>query len=105
MQAGPAVAAPAVVRALRAFVAAHGGAGTAVVEHLGRSRARVVVVAADGTWGDQVVTGVGPGTDAARAACDAAGIPVVDGWDRELSAAVRPSPAGWARMARTPTRR
>jgi len=90
-----------VVTALRSFVAEHGGSGTAVVEHLGRSGARVVVVAADGTWGDQVV----PGVEAGRAACEAAGVPVADGWDRELSSRVRPSPGGWRRMARTPTSR
>lgn len=65
---------------LRGFAAKHGGA-SAVVEYLGRRGARIVLVGDDGTWGDQVVP---EGVDAAKAAVEAAGVTLVDGWPREL---------------------
>jgi len=68
-----------------------------VVSYLGRSGARVVVVAGDGAFGDAIVTGV----EAGAAVCEQAGIAVADGWDRELSARITPSPADRARMAGT----
>ncbi len=82
---------------LRAFVAAHGGAGAAVVEPIGRVGVRIVVVAEDGTYGDAVA----PSADTAAAMCRRAGIAVADGWTRELSAKVAPSPADRRRMAGT----
>ncbi len=81
----------------RAFVLAHGGTGTAVINYVGRVGARIVVVAADGAFGDAVVAGVHAGA----AVCRRAGIPVADEWDRELSAAVRPSAQDRRRMAGT----
>lgn len=82
---------------LRTFVAAHGGAGEAVVEPIGRVGVRIVVVAADGSYGDAVASSA----DTAAAICERAGIPVADGWTRELTAAVAPSPADRRRMAGT----
>lgn len=82
---------------LRAFVAAHGGTGAAVVEPIGRVGVRIVVVAADGSYGDAVA----PSSDTAAALCRRAGIDVADGWSRELSASVAPSPADRRRMAGT----
>ena len=82
---------------LRGFVADHGGKGTAVVTHLGRSGARIVVVAGDGAFGDAIVSGI----EAGAAVCEQAGIPVADGWDRELSARLAPSAADRERMAGT----
>ena len=82
---------------LRAFVAEHPGPATAVVSYLGRSGARVVVVAGDGAFGDAIVTGI----EAGATVCAQAGIPVADGWDRELSARIAPSPADRERMAGT----
>lgn len=79
------------------FAARSGGAGAvAVVEYLGRSGARIVVVAADGSYGDAVVSGV----TAAHAVCAAAGLLVVQ-WDRALSARISPTPADRRRMAGT----
>jgi hypothetical protein len=93
----PSTPAPAAaVAAMKAFAAAHGGSATAVVEYLGRSGARIVLVGADGAWGDQVVADVA----AARAACEAAGVTVADGWGRELSDAVRTSGYEWGLMGR-----
>jgi hypothetical protein len=84
------------VAALKKFAARHGGSARAAVEYLGRRGARVVLVGADGTWGDLVLSDV----DSAAAACAAAGVTVVDGWPRELSEAVRTSGTEWGRMGR-----
>jgi len=85
------------VKRLREFVAGHSGNGNAVINYLGRNGARIVVVADDGAYGDAVVSGV----VAAAEVCRQAGIPVADGWDRELSAKISPSPADRQRMAGT----
>jgi hypothetical protein len=84
------------VKRLRDFVAGHSG-GTAVINYLGRPGARIVVVADDGAYGDAVVSGV----VAAAEVCRQAGIPVAEGWDRELWAKISPSPADRRRMAGT----
>jgi hypothetical protein len=88
---------PATVAALRAFAKDHGGSATAVVSYLGRRGARIVLVGADGTWGDQVVA---DGVDAAKAACEAAGVAVAGKWERELSEAVKTSGYEWGLMGR-----
>jgi len=85
------------VGSLRAFVTEHAGPATAVVSYLGRSGARIVVVAGDGAFADAIVSGIEAGT----AVCERAGIPVADGWDRDLSARLTPSPADRERMAGT----
>lgn len=82
---------------LRAFVTGHTGPATAVITYMGRSGARIVVVAGDGAFGDAIVSGV----EAGAVVCEEAGIPVADGWDRELSAQLTPSPADRERMAGT----
>jgi uncharacterized membrane protein len=84
----------ALLSALTSFAAAHGGPGTAVVEYVGRGRARVVVVGTDGIWGDEVVSDVETG----KAAAEAAGFTVTDSWDRELTAALKTTEADWLRM-------
>ncbi|HEV2088046.1 MAG TPA: hypothetical protein VGR21_07020 [Cryptosporangiaceae bacterium] len=83
--AGPTAPPPRVVARLERFAVAHGGSAMAVVEHLGRPGARIVLVGADGTWGDQVVESVAEG----RAACEAAGVPVADTWERALANGLR----------------
>jgi hypothetical protein len=82
---------------LRGFVAAHGGSGQAVVEYLGRVGARIVVVAADGAFCDAIA----PSEQTAAEICERAGIPVADGWTRELTASIAPSPGDRRRMAGT----
>ena len=82
---------------MRAFVTEHTGPATAVISYLGRSGARIVVVAGDGAFGDAIVSGI----EAGAAVCEQAGIPVADGWDRELSAQLAPSAADRERMAGT----
>jgi hypothetical protein len=83
------------VAGIEAFAAAHGGA-KAVIEYVGRRGARIVLVGDDGAWGDQVA----PGTDVARQACETAGVPVENSWERELMAQIRPSHDLWRSMAR-----
>ena len=85
------------IDSLRRFVRAHGGSGTAVVSYLGRPGARIVVIAADGAFGDAVVRSI----DVGRAICEVAGIDVADGWTRELSSAVRFTTAERRRMGGT----
>jgi hypothetical protein len=85
------------VKRLQEFVAGHPGNGTAVINYLGRPGARIVVVADDGAFGDAVVSGV----VAAAEVCRRAGIPIAEGWDRELSAKITPSSADRRRMAGT----
>lgn len=79
---------------LRGFAASHGGDAVAVIEHLGRVGARIVVIAPDGEFGDQMVSSV----DAAGKVCQRAGLTVRE-WDRELTALVTMTPADRRRMA------
>lgn len=81
---------------LRTFVSARGGTGSAVVQYLGRPGFRIVVVAADGTFADAVVSGQAQ----ADAVCQAAGIPAGT-WTRDLTSRITISPADRTRMAGT----
>lgn len=81
-------------RRIGAFARRHGGA-EASVEYLGGRGARIVLVAADGTWGDLVA----PAWDTARAAVGQAGITVHDDFGPDLAAKVRTGPYEWSRMA------
>lgn len=80
---------------IKTFSAEHGGA-RAVIEYVGRRGARIVLVGEDGVWSDQFASG----TDVARAACEAAGVPVNNEWERELMEQMRPSNDLWRSMAR-----
>jgi hypothetical protein len=80
---------------IKTFANGHGGA-RAVIEYVGRRGARVVLVGEDGEWSDQFASG----TDVARAACEAAGVSVENGWERELIEQMRPSNDLWRSMAR-----
>lgn len=82
---------------LRDFLVGHGGKGVAVISHIGRVGARIVVVADDGAYGDAVASSV----ESATEICSQAGIPVADGWTRELSAKIAPSAEDRRRMAGT----
>lgn len=82
-------------RNLRRFAAAHGGSADGVVEYVGRLATRVVVVGADGAWGDQVART----PEIARAAAEQAGLTLHDEFDGELGAKIRTGPYEWRRMA------
>lgn len=80
----------------RAFLSAHGGSGNAVVQYLGRPGYRIVVVAADGTFADAVVS------DRARADAVCSDVSMeVAGWSRELTSRITISSADRTRMAGT----
>jgi hypothetical protein len=81
-------------RQIGAFAERHGGA-EAQIAYLGRSRARIVLVGEDGTWGDLVA----PGHALAVQAAEKAGITVRESFDGELAAKVRTGPYEWRRMA------
>ena len=82
---------------LRNFLSGHTGSGTAVINYLGRVGARIVVIADDGAFGDAVASS----ERAAAEICAQAGIPVADGWNRDLSAKIQPSAEDRRRMAGT----
>ncbi|MGQ0838541.1 hypothetical protein [Actinokineospora sp.] len=88
------VPAPA-LKAATAFVAAHGKPARAVVEHLGRAGARVVLVGADGALGDVLVAD--PATGAALVE-RVEGLEKSD-WDRETVAAAKIGAGHRRRMA------
>ncbi|MEU6536208.1 hypothetical protein [Streptomyces sp. NPDC047000] len=76
------------------FSAAHGGA-EGQVAYVGRRGARIVLVGADGAWGDLVA----PSREIALTAVGKAGITLHDSFDGELAAKVRTGPYEWKRMA------
>ncbi len=82
---------------LREFLAGHTGQGVAVINYLGRVGARIVVIADDGAFGDALASSV----EAAAEICSQAGVPVADGWNRELSGKLSPTPEDRQRMAGT----
>ncbi|MBB0246018.1 hypothetical protein FNQ90_18375, partial [Streptomyces alkaliphilus] len=80
---------------IRAFAAEHGGSADASLTHLGVSGYRLVLVGADGTWGDVVTRH----REKALAAAASAGVTVHDTFDGEPAARVRTGPYEWSRMA------
>ncbi|SCL15558.1 hypothetical protein GA0070616_0764 [Micromonospora nigra] len=83
------------VAGIKSFAAEHGGA-KAVIEYVGKRGARIVLVGADGAWGDQFAEDTG----VARQACATAGVDVENAWERELMDQMRPSNDLWRSMAR-----
>lgn len=81
-------------RQIESFAGHHGGA-RGQVAYLGEPGARLVLVGADGTWGDLVA----PSTESATAAAEAAGVALKESFDGELAAGVRTGPYEWTRMA------
>ncbi|MEO6714859.1 MAG: cytochrome c oxidase subunit 4 [Mycobacteriales bacterium] len=78
---------------IRAFGSAHGGA-TANVQHLGRGAARVVLVGADGEWGDLVTGDIA----AAQQACTLAGAEAPTVWPSGLGLRMRTDRSTWEQM-------
>ncbi|WP_407564193.1 hypothetical protein [Streptomyces sp. 184] len=81
-------------RQIESFAGRHGGA-RGQVAYLGEPGARLVLVGADGTWGDLVA----PSTQTAAAAAEAAGVTLRESFDGELAAGVRTGAYEWTRMA------
>ncbi|MEU5364409.1 hypothetical protein ABZ354_13110 [Streptomyces sp. NPDC005925] len=82
-----------VARRIGAFAKAHGGA-EGQVAYLGERGSRIVLVGADGGWGDIVAP-----TGIARQAVEKSGITVHEDFDGEFAARVRTGPYEWSRMA------
>lgn len=82
-------------RQIGAFARHHGGSAEAQLAYLGERGTRIVLVAADGTWGDLVA----PTHAIAQAAAERAGVTVHDTFDGDLAAKVRTGPYEWSRMA------
>ncbi|MFD0314238.1 hypothetical protein [Streptomyces flavalbus] len=81
-------------RQIGAFSKAHGGA-EGQVAYLGQRGARIVLVGADGGWGDLVA----PTHAIAEQAVRASGITVHETFDGEFAAKVKTGPYEWNRMA------
>ncbi|MER7011291.1 hypothetical protein ABT324_07670 [Saccharopolyspora sp. NPDC000359] len=77
--------APKAIATAEAFVAAHGKSARAVVENLGQVGARVVLIGADGRFGDVVVPDVATGNALVEAV---EGLSAHE-WDGETVAAVK----------------
>jgi hypothetical protein len=89
----PPAAAIELAHQIAAFARGHGGAD-AVVQHLGRGRAEVVLVGADGAWGNLV----GAGVATAREAAALAGATVHAAWPSGLGNRVRTGEEEWVAM-------
>ncbi|WP_030380602.1 MULTISPECIES: hypothetical protein [unclassified Streptomyces] len=76
------------------FAKAHGGA-EGQIAYLGQRGARIVLVGADGGWGDLVA----PTHAIAKQAVAAAGLTVHEAFDGEFAGRVRTGPYEWSRMA------
>lgn len=78
---------------LRAFDKRAGGGCVAVVDHVGRVGARIVVIAPSGDFGDVLASSVA----AAASICERVGLPVRP-WDRETTGLLEPSADDRVRM-------
>jgi hypothetical protein len=79
---------------INGFAKAHGGA-EGHVAYIGQRGARIVLVGADGGWGDLVA----PTHEIALKAVEKSGITVHEDFDGEFAAKVRTGPYEWSRMA------
>lgn len=84
-----------IAKNLTAFAKQHGGSAEGVVEYVGAVATRIVVVGADGAWGDQVA----PSRAVGLRAAELAGITLHDDFEGELGLRVKTGPYEWKRMA------
>lgn len=77
------------------FAGRHGGSAEAQIAYVGQSGARIVLVGADGDWGDLVA----PSVATAEQAAERAGVTVHEAFDGELASKVSTGPYEWSRMA------
>lgn len=83
------------VKQINAFGRSHGGEVEGSIAYIGQMGARIVLVGADGGWGDLVA----PSYGVARKAVERAGITVHEDFDGEYAAKVSTGPYEWKRMA------
>ncbi|MFH8987535.1 hypothetical protein [Streptomyces sp. NPDC017940] len=81
-------------KAITAFARKHGGADGQVA-YIGERGARIVLVGADGNWGDLVA----PTHAIATSAVERSEITVHEDFDGEFAAKVKTGPYEWTRMA------
>ncbi|PYC73970.1 hypothetical protein C7C46_24470 [Streptomyces tateyamensis] len=84
-----------IAKNLTAFSRRHGGSADGVVEYVGQAATRIVLVGADGSWGDQVA----PSYAIGRRAAELAGLTLHESFEGELALRVRTGPYEWKRMA------
>ncbi|WP_245175387.1 hypothetical protein [Streptomyces bohaiensis] len=82
-------------RSARRFAAAHGGSAEGQIAYLGARGHRLVLVGADGAWGDLVASD----RTLAEAAAREAGVELRAEFDGEMAARVTTGPYEWSRMA------
>ncbi|SFC81167.1 hypothetical protein [Streptomyces aidingensis] len=80
---------------VRAFAAAHGGSADGQIAYLGARGFRLLLVGADGAWGDLVARR----RESAEHAAARAGVTLHETLDGELAARMRTGPYEWSRMA------
>jgi hypothetical protein len=80
---------------ITAFAQQHGGSAEGQIAYVGQAGARIVLVGADGGWGDLMA----PSVETAQQATERAGITVHESFDGELAAKVKTGPYEWSRMA------
>jgi hypothetical protein len=80
---------------INAFAEAHGGGAEGQISYLGQRGARIVLVGANGEWGDLVA----PSVQVAQRAVERAGITVHEKFDGAMAAKVVTGPYEWSRMA------
>ncbi|WP_174805577.1 hypothetical protein [Kitasatospora sp. MMS16-BH015] len=83
-----------IAKHIDSFAKQHGGA-EGVVEYVGAAATRIVMVGADGAWGDQVA----PSYAVGRRAAELAGLTLQDSFEGELGLKVKTSAYEWKRMA------
>ncbi|WP_369824316.1 hypothetical protein [Kitasatospora sp. Root187] len=84
-----------IAKNIQSFAKQHGGSAEGVVEYVGRTATRIVLVGADGSWGDQVA----PTFAVGKRAAELAGLKLHDDFEGELALKVRTSSYEWKRMA------
>ncbi|WP_326691253.1 MULTISPECIES: hypothetical protein [unclassified Streptomyces] len=80
---------------ISAFAGRHGGSAEGQIAYVGEAGFRIVLVGADGGWGDLMA----PSRDVAEDAAERAGIALKENFDSELAERVRTGPYEWERMA------
>ncbi|MFB7664549.1 hypothetical protein ACFC1R_11485 [Kitasatospora sp. NPDC056138] len=84
-----------IAKHIDSFARQHGGTAEGVVEYVGRTATRIVLVGADGAWGDQVA----PTYAIGRRAAELSGLTLHDSFEGELGLKVKTGGYEWKRMA------
>ncbi|WP_354642722.1 hypothetical protein [Kitasatospora camelliae] len=84
-----------IAKHITSFAQQHGGSAEGVVEYVGRTATRIVMVGADGAWGDQVA----PTYAIGQRAAELAGLKLHADFEGELGLKVKTSAYEWKRMA------